>query len=368
MRADARLRGRRAGRRRRMLASYVGIEINPQRGATRAARIRARTRARVQIVHGDIRDVDYGTADAVVILDVLHYNDYASQERCCARVRAALAAGRAAAAADRRRRRGRAASAWARRSTGRWRCARRGRWVRLQCRRADRVAGAAQRAAAFATRAVPMSARHPLRERPAVAPRSHEAASRSAPSPPPAASAAALAALSPTLAAAAQRPRALRLRDRDARHLVGEVPRRRRRARCRRRLAEFECRNNRLALARPAPGRLRRSRRARPPPLRRARASDVFLGTSTSGILETEIAYRQRDPSGALPADVPLSRRPQHLLAGGVRAAGARLAGPAAVISSACSSSAKVFASARRAIEARPHRCRGGRAASTRCV
>ena len=30
----------------------------------------------------------------------------------------------------------------------------------------------------------------------------------------------------------------------------------------------------------------------------------VFLGTSTSGILQTELAYRRRDPvTGALPAD-----------------------------------------------------------------
>jgi hypothetical protein len=41
-------------------------------------------------VHGDIRDVDYGTADAVVILDVLHYLDYPGQERVLHRVRGAL--------------------------------------------------------------------------------------------------------------------------------------------------------------------------------------------------------------------------------------------------------------------------------------
>jgi len=41
-------------------------------------------------VHGDIRDVDYGSADAVVILDVLHYLDYPAQERVLQRVRGAL--------------------------------------------------------------------------------------------------------------------------------------------------------------------------------------------------------------------------------------------------------------------------------------
>ena len=57
------------------------------------------------------------------------------------------------------------------------------------------------------------------------------------------------------------------------------------------------------------------SRMASPRPWRRAAARygaarvGVFLGTSTSGILETELAYRRRDPvSGALPADFPLSR------------------------------------------------------------
>jgi SAM-dependent methyltransferase len=74
-------------------ASYLGIEINPQevRRARRAFALA--TGAQVQIVHGDIRDVDYGTPDAVVILDVLHYNDYASQERILARVRAVLVPG-----------------------------------------------------------------------------------------------------------------------------------------------------------------------------------------------------------------------------------------------------------------------------------
>jgi len=46
--------------------------------------------AGLHIVHGDIADVDYGSADAVVILDVLHFIDYAAQERVLARARAAL--------------------------------------------------------------------------------------------------------------------------------------------------------------------------------------------------------------------------------------------------------------------------------------
>jgi 3-oxoacyl-[acyl-carrier-protein] synthase I len=116
-------------------------------------------------------------------------------------------------------------------------------------------------------------------------------------------------------------------------------------------LNDFECRNNRLALlgltqdgfaervrecaARLTPGRV-----------------GVWLGTSTSGILETELAYRHRDAGGALPDD--FRYRGAHntfSLAAFVRRA-LGLRGPAVVISSACSSSAKVFASARRAIEA----------------
>jgi 3-oxoacyl-[acyl-carrier-protein] synthase-1 len=78
----------------------------------------------------------------------------------------------------------------------------------------------------------------------------------------------------------------------------------------------------------------------------------VFLGTSTSGIYETEVAYRQRDPaSGALPASFNyFNTHTPYSLADFVRHALA-LKGPAAVVSTACSSSAKVFASAQRMIE-----------------
>jgi SAM-dependent methyltransferase len=42
---------------------------------------------------GDIRSADFGRADTVVALDVLHYIDYAAQEAVLERVRAALADG-----------------------------------------------------------------------------------------------------------------------------------------------------------------------------------------------------------------------------------------------------------------------------------
>ncbi|HEY2808192.1 MAG TPA: beta-ketoacyl-[acyl-carrier-protein] synthase family protein [Steroidobacteraceae bacterium] len=119
-----------------------------------------------------------------------------------------------------------------------------------------------------------------------------------------------------------------------------------------RELADFDCRNNRLAymglqqdgfaarvgdcLARLGPARV-----------------GVFLGTSTSGILETEQAFAARDAhSGALPSwfHYAGAHSTYSVAAFTLRALG--IEGPAAVISSACSSSAKVFASAQRAIAA----------------
>jgi len=79
----------------------------------------------------------------------------------------------------------------------------------------------------------------------------------------------------------------------------------------------------------------------------------VFLGTSTSGILESELAYQSDSfqASGKLPNTVHF--REQHnsfSLAEFVRNL-YQLKGPAQVVSTACSSSAKVFASAARYIE-----------------
>jgi 3-oxoacyl-[acyl-carrier-protein] synthase I len=117
-------------------------------------------------------------------------------------------------------------------------------------------------------------------------------------------------------------------------------------------LAEFECRNNRLALVGLAQDGFADAVRDCVNRYGGTRVG-LWLGTSTSGILETEIAYRRRGPAGELPAT--FRYRGAHntfSVAAFVRRV-LGLAGPAAVISSACSSSAKVFASARRAIEAR---------------
>src|SRR5690349_5932057 len=77
------------------------------------------------------------------------------------------------------------------------------------------------------------------------------------------------------------------------------------------------------------------------------------MGTSTSGILETELAYRRRDPgTGALPAGFRYAQTHNTFsLAGFVRRYLA-LRGPAVVVSSACSSSAKAFGNAARMMAA----------------
>ncbi len=117
-------------------------------------------------------------------------------------------------------------------------------------------------------------------------------------------------------------------------------------------LAAFDCRNNRLAelaLATDGFGAAVRAAAAR----HGAHRVGVFLGTSTSGILATEVAYRQRDPTtGALPGWLDYVRTHNtYSVARYVRSA-LGLAGPAQVVSTACSSSAKVFGTAARFLQA----------------
>ena len=116
-------------------------------------------------------------------------------------------------------------------------------------------------------------------------------------------------------------------------------------------LAAFECRNNRLAqltLEQDGFADAVRAARAR----HGAARIGVFLGTSTSGILETEIAYRHRDASGALPAALDYRRTHNSFSVVEFVRAYFDLAGPAAAVCTACSSGAKVFGNARRMIEA----------------
>lgn len=115
-------------------------------------------------------------------------------------------------------------------------------------------------------------------------------------------------------------------------------------------LQTWDCRNNRLAEAALRADNFAASVQRAARRWGAARIG-VFVGTSTSGILHTESAYRQRDAaSGALPAW--LHYETTHNTASVARyvRAALGLAGPAFVVSTACSSSAKVFANAARLI------------------
>lgn len=117
-------------------------------------------------------------------------------------------------------------------------------------------------------------------------------------------------------------------------------------------LRKFDCRNNRLAelglnqdgffaAVQRAAGRWGRQRLG------------VFLGTSTAGILQTELAYRERDRvSGALPDGFDYGTTHNSFSVADYVRRRCRLEGPAVAVSCACASSAKAFGSARRMLEA----------------
>jgi 3-oxoacyl-[acyl-carrier-protein] synthase-1 len=117
-------------------------------------------------------------------------------------------------------------------------------------------------------------------------------------------------------------------------------------------LRRFECRNNRLAeLALKQDGFLEAVQAA--VAKWGTRRIGVFLGTSTAGILQTELAYRQRDPAnGALPTDFEYGTTHNSFSVADYVRRRCAVAGPAVAVSSACASSAKVFGSARRMLEA----------------
>jgi len=117
-------------------------------------------------------------------------------------------------------------------------------------------------------------------------------------------------------------------------------------------LADYDCRNNRLALLGLQQDGLADAVEAAIGRYGRRRVG-VLLGTSTAGILETELAYRHLDPhTGALPDGfVYRTTHNTYSVADFVRR-WFGLEGPAVVVSTACSSSAKVFASAARMLSA----------------
>ena len=115
-------------------------------------------------------------------------------------------------------------------------------------------------------------------------------------------------------------------------------------------LAGFDCRNNRLAalalrqdgfMAAVAAARARHG----------AGRIGVFAGTSTSGLLQTETAYRHREPaSGSLPPEFDYARTHNTYALGRFVRTVLGLAGPAFVVSTACAATSKVFATAARMI------------------
>src|SRR5687768_257253 len=117
-------------------------------------------------------------------------------------------------------------------------------------------------------------------------------------------------------------------------------------------LAVYDCRNNRLA-------QLALERDGFADAVAAAREKygtgriGVFMGTSTSGQLHAELAYRRRDSeTGALPADFAYATTQNNFALATFVQRYLALTGPALAVSSACSSSAKVFGNAARMIAA----------------
>src|SRR4051812_8638572 len=112
-------------------------------------------------------------------------------------------------------------------------------------------------------------------------------------------------------------------------------------------LVRFECRNNRLV-------RLALAQDGFEPAVEAAKTRygaariGVFLGTSTSGILQTEQAYRQRSINGQLACNIDYAGTQSTFSVADFVMSMFGLAGPAFVVSSACASTTKVFATAAR--------------------
>jgi len=117
-------------------------------------------------------------------------------------------------------------------------------------------------------------------------------------------------------------------------------------------LAAYDCRNNRLAqMGLEADGYAAAVAAAREN--YGAARIGVFMGTSTSGMLQTELAYRRRDRvTGALPPDFRYAETQNSFSLADFVQRYLALTGPAFVVSSACSSSAKVFGHAARLMAA----------------
>lgn len=115
-------------------------------------------------------------------------------------------------------------------------------------------------------------------------------------------------------------------------------------------LEDFDCRNNRLAQLALEQDGFMQSVQAVAQRYGKKRVG-VFLGSSTSGIHSSELAYRERDPvSGVLPPHHNYQHTHNMFSVADFVRQYADLHGPANVVSTACSSSAKVFGIAQRMI------------------
>lgn len=116
-------------------------------------------------------------------------------------------------------------------------------------------------------------------------------------------------------------------------------------------LSQFRCRNNQLAkLTLDSDGFREAASQAKSK--YGADRIGVFLGSSTSGSEETEKAYLKRDENGDLPTDYNFMHTHNFTSLLDYTQQSLGLSGVGHVISTACSSSAKVFAAAHRHIEA----------------
>ncbi len=111
--------------------------------------------------------------------------------------------------------------------------------------------------------------------------------------------------------------------------------------------SDFNCRNNRLALAA-----IQQIESAIKDGIERYGAArvGVVIGTSTSGISEAEVAIKSHIERGVIPADYTYKKQEIGAISDFI-AQYLKVEGPAYVVSTACSSSGKVFASARGLID-----------------
>ena len=115
-------------------------------------------------------------------------------------------------------------------------------------------------------------------------------------------------------------------------------------------LGRFDCRNNRLARLALAQDGFEAAVEAARQRYGGSRIG-VFLGTSTSGILQVEQAYRHRDAGGALVCAIDYAATQSTFSVAEFVLTMLGIGGPSVVVSSACASTTKVFATAARMIE-----------------